>query len=411
METFRFGNGVRLIIDNMPSSTSVSIGFFLKMGSKYENKSNSGISHFIEHLLIKQEKDGIPVVELLEDTGVSINAFTTKEYLCVYSKCLPEYCTRVTNILLDILLNPQFIEVQLETEKKVIQSEIARYQDNFYETVQSNLIRTMFNDHPLSMDILGSEDNIKGITTADLEQYYDSHFSTEEMVISISGKVNGGMQVEKIKNIISNIRKKTKNNKRSIPELIITSAEEITYRRTYQNFFCFGYPTISYLHKDIVKLLTLVQILGVGSRSVLAKKMRGEEGLVYSLHASAVLYKEGGVLLFKLSSPFKNGMDRILSVFKSTIYHVVQKGIPDGDFLRAINTIKSHMIFSSENNQYRMLESGKRLLLGIETEKHFDVFDFDKSFALFEELTVENLNAFASNQLHDEPSYSILLSN
>lgn len=411
METFRFDNGVRLIIDNMPSSTSVSIGFFLKMGSKYENKSNSGISHFIEHLLIKQEKNGTAVVELMEDNGVSINAFTTKEYLCVYTKCLPEYCIRVTNVLLDILLNPQFIEVQLETEKKVIQSELARYQDNFYETVQSNLIRTMFNDHPLSMDILGLEDNIKGFTTTDLEQYYDKHFSTEEMVISISGHVNSDMHVEKIKNMISNIRKKTKNNKRSIPELIITSAQEIIYGRTYQNFFCLGYPTISYLHKDIVKLLTLVQILGVGSRSVLAKKMRGEEGLVYSLHANAVLYKEGGVLLFKLSSPFKNGMDRILSVFKSTIYHVVQKGIPDGDFLRAINTIKSHMIFSSENNQYRMLESGKRLLLGIETEKHFDVFDFDKSFALFEELTVENLNAFASNQLHDEPSYSILLSN
>ncbi|WP_407673003.1 insulinase family protein [Paenibacillus profundus] len=207
------------------------------------------------------------------------------------------------------------------------------------------------------------------------------------------------------------MRKKTKSNKRSIPELIITTAEEVIYRRTYQNYFCFGYPTISYLHKDIVKLLTLVQILGIGSRSILAKKMRGEEGLVYSLLASPVLYREGGGLLFKLSSPSKNGMDRILSVFKSTVYHVVQKGISDDDFLRAINTIKSHMIFSSENNQYRMLESGKRLLLGIETEKHFDVFDFDKSFALFEELTVENLNTFASNQLHDEPSYSILLSN
>lgn len=146
-----------------------------------------------------------------------------------------------------------------------------------------------------------------------------------------------------------------------------------------------------------MKLLTLVQILGIGSRSILAKKMRGEEGLVYSLLASPVLYREGGILLFKLSSPSENDIDRILSIFENTVYHVVQKGISDGDYLRAINTIKSHMIFSSENNQYRMLESGKRLLLGIETEKHFDVFDFDKYFALFEELTVENLNTFASN--------------
>ncbi|EJW14583.1 putative zinc protease YmxG [Paenibacillus alvei DSM 29] len=273
METFRFDNGVRLILDNMPSSTSVSIGFFLKMGSKYENKSNSGISHFIEHLLIKQEKNGAPVVEMLEDNGVSINAFTTKEYLCVYSKCLPEYCIRVTNILLNnILLNPQFIEVHLETERKVIQSEIARYQDNFYETVQSNLIRTMFHGHPLSMDILGYEDNIKEFTTTDLEQYYDEHFSTEEMVISISGNVNRDMQVEKIKNIISNIRKKQKIINVRFQNLLSRQPRKSFTGGHIKNFFCFGYPTISYLHKDIVKLLTLVQILGIGSRSVLAKK-------------------------------------------------------------------------------------------------------------------------------------------
>jgi len=132
-------NGVRILFDHLNHTESFCIGVFIRSGSKYENESNNGISHFIEHLLIRNNKGQTNFNEM----GAVVNAFTTKEYTCFYLNTLSEFFHRSVNLFYDLIFDPFFNPDDIDKEKNVILNEINLYKDDPKEVCILNCVEAI----------------------------------------------------------------------------------------------------------------------------------------------------------------------------------------------------------------------------------------------------------------------------
>lgn len=124
-------NGLRVVMEKIPTFRSVSFGIWVKTGSRNESPDSGGISHFIEHMLFKGTKryDAKEIAEQFDAIGGNVNAFTSKEYTCYYAKVLDEHLPIAVDVLSDMFFRSLFDKEELRKEKNVILEEIAMYED------------------------------------------------------------------------------------------------------------------------------------------------------------------------------------------------------------------------------------------------------------------------------------------
>lgn len=189
---FELDNGLRVVVENIDYVNSVSVGLWIKNGSRNEEKYDNGISHFIEHMLFKGTTDrtALEIAESIEDVGGQINAFTGKEATCFYVKVLDSHLDLAVDVLADMLFNSKFLSEDIEKEKGVIIEEINMSED-LPEDVLSDLhSKAMWGEDSISLPILGNANTIKSFNREQLLDYIGSHYIPENSVISIAGRVD-----------------------------------------------------------------------------------------------------------------------------------------------------------------------------------------------------------------------------
>jgi predicted Zn-dependent peptidase len=137
MNKHQLSNGLRVLVEQIPTCRSVSFGIWVKIGSRNESTVQNGISHFIEHMLFKgtEKYTAKDIAEVFDGIGGNVNAFTTKEYTCYYAKVLDEHLPIAVDVLSDMFFHSQFDEQELDKERNVILEEISMYDDTPDELV------------------------------------------------------------------------------------------------------------------------------------------------------------------------------------------------------------------------------------------------------------------------------------
>src|SRR6266540_4657770 len=155
-------NGLTIVGEISPSARSVAVGFFVKTGSRDEMPQESGVSHFLEHMVFKgtPHRTALEVNYDFDKIGASYNAFTSEENTVFYAAILPEYAPQAVDILADIL-RPSLRNEDFEMEKNVIIEEIGMYEDQPMWSAYDNAKRIFFADHPLGNSILGTPESIR----------------------------------------------------------------------------------------------------------------------------------------------------------------------------------------------------------------------------------------------------------
>src|SRR5579872_1338842 len=158
----RLPNGVRIASIEMPWMRSVSIGIWAGVGGRHETADQSGISHFMEHLLFKgtKRRTAKRITESVEGLGGYLNAFTTEDHTCYYAKACASHLPALCDVLCDMYLNSQFAPGEIEREREVIREEIRMYRDNPGQHVQELLSQTMWPGHPLGRPLTGTLESI-----------------------------------------------------------------------------------------------------------------------------------------------------------------------------------------------------------------------------------------------------------
>lgn len=181
-------NGIRIVF-SQNNSTVTHSGVYINIGSRDEQGSNEGMAHFIEHTLFKgtQHRKSFHILNRIDGVGGELNAFTTKEETCIYASSLNIHLERCLELFADILFHSTFPKNEIEKEKDVVLEEINSYKDYPSEQIYDDFEERIFEGHSLSHNILGSRKNVKHFTTESIQQFFQNHYTTDRMVISIVG--------------------------------------------------------------------------------------------------------------------------------------------------------------------------------------------------------------------------------
>src|SRR3982751_4552215 len=202
-------NGLTVITEEMEHIRSVSIGIWIKTGSRDESAESNGISHFIEHMVFKGTKNrsAEAIARQVDSIGGNMDAFTAKECVCFNVKLLDEHLPIAMDVLSDLVLNPVFDASDISRERGVILEEIKMDEDNPDYLVHEIFTQNFWKDHPLGKPILGTKDTVRGFEQSVLKDYAARYFSPANLIISAAGSLNHEKFVGMVKERFSVLQK------------------------------------------------------------------------------------------------------------------------------------------------------------------------------------------------------------
>ena len=184
-------NGLQVVAELNPNVHSVALGFFVRTGARDETPEVSGVSHFLEHMAFKgnDKFSAEDVNRIFDEIGAKYNASTSEEITLFYGAVLPEHLPRAFEILSAIIF-PSLRQDDFDMEKNVILEEIGMYEDQPTFTAYESLMRTHFAGHPLGQSILGTTDSVSALTSQQMRQYHQAHYTTGNITLALAGNAD-----------------------------------------------------------------------------------------------------------------------------------------------------------------------------------------------------------------------------
>lgn len=381
-----FDNGLKLVVKKIQGLMSVSIGVIVKTGSANESETENGISHFIEHNLFKgtEKRSAFDISDHVDRIGGQINAFTSKEMTCYYTKSTSDHFEESLEILSDIFFNSVFDEKEMEKEKGVIIEEINMSEDSPEDICLDLLAESYYGNNGFGRTILGPIENVKRFNKKSVLDYMDKYYAADNVVISVAGNI----EEKEVSELVNKYFASNFKRINSVPQVLTDKTfcgNLIKTKKIEQAHIAFCLPALSVKDErsDALSLSNL--ILGGGMSSRLFQKVREELGLCYTVYSYVSQYKDGGVVEI-YGGVNTDKRDLAVEEILKEINKFRENGITEQEFLRGKEQMKSAFIMGQESTASQMLLYGKYLLLlGKE-------FDFKERIEQIEKLTFNKVN-------------------
>ncbi|ESU32996.1 zinc protease [Bacillus sp. 17376] len=396
-------NGVRIVLEQIPTVRSVAIGVWIGTGSRNENPENNGISHFLEHMFFKGTKtrSAREIAESFDSIGGQVNAFTSKEYTCYYAKVLDNHAQYALEVLADMFFNSTFDSEELNKEKNVVNEEIKMYEDTPDDIVHDLLSRAVYGDHPLGYPILGTEETLQSFTGEKLEQYMHDSYRPENVVISIAGNVPESFinNAEKFFGSYDASKEKMEYEK---PAFYATQASR--KKETEQAHLCLGFEGLQIGHSAVYSLIVLNNVLGGSMSSRLFQEVREQRGLAYSVFSYHSAYRDSGMVTI-YGGTGANQLGVLYETIQDTLSKLRAEGITEKELNNSKEQLKGSLMLSLESTNSRMSRNGKNeLLLG----RHRSLDEIVKQI---DQVTKDSVDGMANSIFTDKYSVSLISPN
>ena len=351
-------------MERIPSSRSVSLGIWVKTGSRNENESNNGISHFVEHMLFKgtdrfSAKD---IAETFDGIGGNVNAYTSKEYTCYYAKVLDRHLPIAVDMLADMFFHSRFDAAELEKERNVILEEIAMYDDTPDDLVHDLIAKAAYRDHALGYPILGTARNLLELSPEHLRRYMEERYTVNNTVISLAGNIDDSVTdlLETHFGAFGNVG--PEKEKTVAP----TFFGEVVFKakKTEQNHICLSLPGYSLSDLRLHQMILLNNLVGGGMSSRLFQEIREKRGLAYSVYSYHTAHIDSGMFTIYIGTAPKQTKE-VLDVTLDVLHNVAENGVTEEELQKGKEQLKGSFILSLESTGSRMNRLGKNeLMLG-----------------------------------------------
>lgn len=351
-------NGVRIITEEIEHVRSAAFGIWVGAGSRDEREGYEGISHFIEHMFFKgtKHRSARALAESLEAVGGQLNAFTTKEYTCYYAKILDEDLDLAIDVLSDMFFSSLFDEKEIEKEKNVVIEEIKMYEDSPDELIHDVFSEHVWNDHPLGKPILGTEESIRALSREKIMRYLTEHYSPDNIVIAVAGKVKHDEVVKKLSPQFGTFQRGGRRVLEGTPSG--QKVEHYQQKDTEQMHILLGVPGLGQDDEDIYAMHIFNNIIGGGLSSRLFQEIREQRGLAYSVYSYHSTYVDTGLFAVYAGTSPKNTQEVILCILEQ-LKDIKQKGISAEELERTKAQIKGSLYLGLEAVSSRMSRLGK----------------------------------------------------
>lgn len=347
-------NGLRVITVPMPSFESATVLVMVGAGSRYENKTNNGISHFLEHMAFKGTKNRPSAIEisgLIDGIGGEFNAFTGKETTGYYVKSQSTHLELVVDLLSDMLQNSLLDPAEIDKEKGVIIEEMNMYEDTPARKLGDVYENLLYGDTPMGWDIVGTKEVIRSITREDFVKYMGSLYSPDNMTVVVAGGIDSDKTEEMISKYFGGMNRFETIKAQGVVEHQVQPAFLLKKKQTEQVHFGIGVRTIALDHPDRYPLDVLASIMGGGMSSRLFHEIRERRGLAYYVRAHSDNAVDSGTLL-ATAGVDPNRAEEAVKVMMEELDKIRKPGnITEEELKKAKEYMKGHFVLELEDSR------------------------------------------------------------
>lgn len=337
-------NGLRILTVPMKDNNTATVLVLVEAGSKYEGDSNSGISHFLEHMCFKGTKKRNQLGQIyldLDNLGARSNAFTSHEFTGYYAKAHSKQIYKLIDIISDMYLNPTLPENEIEKEKGVIIEEMNMYKDLPMREVGDVLMKLLYGKQPAGMTILGDPKFIKKVTQKDFSDYRKKHYVASATTVIVAGKIDEKKVIEDIEKRFVDISSSKKFKKEKVIEKQVSPQLLIKNKKSDQTHLILAFRAFDCYKKDNLVASILAGVLGAGMSSRLFSKLRNEMGVCYYVSSNNDSFTDHGLL--EISAGVDN--KRVKEVLKAVLEEV-KKLKTELVSEKELNKVKEYLISS-----------------------------------------------------------------
>jgi predicted Zn-dependent peptidase len=386
--------GLRIVTETMPAVRSASVGIWVAVGSRDEQPSVAGSSHFLEHLLFKgtRNRSGLDIALAMDAVGGEFNAFTEKEHTCYYATVLDRELPLAIEIIADVVLNATIAASDVDIERTVVLEEILMRDDDPSDLVHDEYALSLFGDTPLGRPILGTEDSINRLSRTQIHGYYSRRYKPSEMVVSAAGNIEHGT-------VVSLVRKAFDGRLAAAGQATLrpdrrqhTSPEQpirVISDDTEQANIVLGGLGLSRFDERRFCLGVLSTAIGGGTSSRLFQQIREQRGLAYSTYCFTSSYSGDG--LFGMYAGCQPGKaDEVVSIMSAVLDSMASGGLTADEVERGKGQLAGAMVLGLEDSSSRMSRIGKAELC------YGDVLGVDDLLGQIDAVTPAEVNELAA---------------
>lgn len=353
-------NGLRVVTDTVTTVETVAVGVWVGVGTRFEDMRHNGVAHMVEHMLFKgtKKRSALDIVEVIENVGGSMNAYTSRELTSYYVHLLKEDLPLALDILADMLQNSTLPEDEIERERDVILQEIGMCADTPDDLIFDNYYETAYPGQALGAPILGKSEIIANMKREALSGYIAQHYNPAQMVVCAAGNVAHERMIELVGNLFADLP--PGKAEQSLPA-DYRGGEHRLDKELEQAHVILGFRGVPRTDDAYFAAHTLATLLGGGMSSRLFQEVREKRGLVYSVYSFHSAYTDDGIFgIYAGTGPDK--LPELVPVVCDEIKKLVGS-VGETELNRAKMQLRAGILMGQESMSTRADSSAKALLL------------------------------------------------
>jgi predicted Zn-dependent peptidase len=377
-------NGIRVLTDSVAHTHSATYAAWVGVGGRDEPAQIAGASHFLEHLLFKgtSRRKAVDIAIDIDGVGGDINAYTASEYTAFFARVPSSESELALDVLLDLVSDPALAEEDVEAEREVILEELAAAEDDPEDLVGVRLFESLFPQHPLGREVLGTTSSVEAVSRDQLVAFFDQWYQNTNLVITAAGDVDHAVVVSAVESAFADAANgesptRVKPHEPVGAVLTETRSGELVH-------LAFGWRTGPVGSSDRFALALLNHVFGAGPSSRLFQEVRESRGLTYSISSGVSQFSDAGALSVQCAtSPSK--ASQLISVVGGLIDDLCNSGITSEELSRAKRSIRGSVLLGIEDSGAR----GARL--GISETLRRNVTPLDEHLELIDAVTQDEV--------------------
>lgn len=350
-------NKIRVVTEKHPESRAVSIGLWVMTGTRHETPDQSGVSHFLEHLVFKGTKtrNAFEIAKSLEELGGELNAYTTKEYTCYHALVLKDHWKTALEVIADLAINMRLTQANFNLEKSVVMQEIAMSEDSIEDIIYDHYFELAYGKHPVARRILGTEESIGKMKMKQVQAYYKDQYGGANLILSAAGNLDHDAVTKEFKKHFNKRSKGrlTKNGKRPTHKTF----RKVIEKPSEQVHILMGFPATSFCDDHRFEAFILNALLGGGMTSKLYQSIRENKGLVYSIHSSLNTFVDFGIIFIHAATD-EGKVKEVVGLIKKELTRLKDKGVTESDLKLFKKQLTGSILLGADDMENRMTSLG-----------------------------------------------------
>jgi len=382
-------NGLVVITETMQHVRSVSVGIWVRSGSRREIPVENGLAHFLEHMVFKgtERRSAEHIAREMDSVGGMLDAFTSKEQICFNAKVLDEHLPIAFDVLADLVLRPKLASDDVKKERQVVLEEIKMDLDNPEYLLHDLFTRGFWPEHSLGRPILGTPETVRRFDRKALCKRFKDWFAPDRILVTAAGNITHEQVLDLVEKEFGHLKPLVAQEEDPVPSTAAPIQLQ-TKPDLEQVHLCVGVPSLPIAHERRFGVAVLNNLLGGGMSSRLFQNIREKQGLAYAVFSELTPYSDAGMLSVYAGTA-KETIGQVLDMTIAEFRSMKESPVSEEELLRAKNHLKGSLMLSLESTSSRMSNLARQ-------ELYFHRFySLDEILASIESVTREEVQSLA----------------